>query len=52
MIKGDFAKLRESVKQGGKICRGEMKASREYDFSKAIRGVLDPLPKGKTRILF
>jgi uncharacterized protein (DUF4415 family) len=52
MKKRDFAKLRESVKQGGKIRRGELKASREYDFSKAKRGVLDPLPKGRTRITF
>lgn len=54
MKKRDFAKLRESVKQGGKIRRGELNVGREYDFSSGVRGkyALDPLPKGKTRILF
>jgi putative transcriptional regulator len=41
MKKNDFEKLMESVKQAGKIRRGEMKASRVFKFApadiKAIR---------------
>jgi putative transcriptional regulator len=44
MRKQDFDKLVESIKQAGKIRRGEMKASRTFNFEpadiKSIRGQL------------
>jgi putative transcriptional regulator len=44
MRERDFDKLVESIKQAGKIRRGEMKASRSFDFKpadiKSIRGRL------------
>ncbi len=47
-----FSDLVASIKEAGKIKRGEREPSRvfEYDFSQGKRGAVEPLPVGKSRI--
>jgi hypothetical protein len=51
MKKHDFVKLMESVKQAGKIRRGEMKASRVFKFAPAdIKAIRVRLAKSLLKI--
>jgi putative transcriptional regulator len=49
MRKKDFDKLVESIKQAGRIRRGEMEASRAFQFSPAdIKGIRERLKKSQS----